>query len=205
MQTQVERARADAAAPAVPLAAARRGDRLLRRRVDPRQPPPPGGDGLRRPARLDELRRLGGARRAHARAGRVPRDDRACSSSRFDATVGFLAGRRRPALLQRPDRDPRRRAAGRPARLRAARGDGGADAALAQARPRARLRRRHRARLCDVWRGRLRGPLRLRRDRRRHEPRLAARRRGDRRPDPRSPSACMPRSRSTWRWSRSAR
>ena len=108
--------------------------------------------------------------------------------SRFDATVGFLAGRRRPALLQRPDRDPGRRPAGRPARLRAARGDGRADAALAEARPRARLRRRHRARLCDVWRGRLRGSLRLRRHRGRHEPRVAARGRGDRRPGAHRPA-----------------
>ena len=98
---------------------------------------------------------------------------------RFDATVGLPRGRRRPALLQRPDRDPRRRAAGGAARLRAPRGDGGADAALAEARLRPRLRRRHRARLRDVRRGRLRGPLRLRGDRRGHEPRLAARGRGD--------------------------
>ena len=40
------------------------------------QSPPPGGDGLRGPPRLDELRRLRGARRADARARRVPPDDR---------------------------------------------------------------------------------------------------------------------------------
>ena len=73
-------ARAVAAAPAVPLAAARRGDRLFGRRVDPVQPSPAGRDVLRRPARLDELRRRGRAGRADAGARRVPRGDRAASS-----------------------------------------------------------------------------------------------------------------------------
>ncbi len=57
-------ARPHAAAPAVPLTAARRGDRLLGRRVDPRQSPPSSGDGLRRPPRLDELRRLRWSRKS---------------------------------------------------------------------------------------------------------------------------------------------
>ena len=54
----------------------RRRDRDVGRRVDPVQPPPAGRDVLRRPPRLDELRRRGRAGGAHARARRVPRDDR---------------------------------------------------------------------------------------------------------------------------------
>ena len=61
-------------------------------------------------------------------------------------------------------------------------------ARLAQARPRARLRRRHRAGLRDAGQDRLRGPLRLRRDRHGHQPRRAPVRRGGRRPDPDQPA-----------------
>ena len=61
-------ARPTAAATTVPLAPARGRDRLLGRRVDPAQPPPAGRDVLRRPARLDELRRCRRARGADARA-----------------------------------------------------------------------------------------------------------------------------------------
>ena len=61
-------ARAPRPAATVPLAAARRRDRHVRRRVDPRQPPAAGRDVLRRPPRLDELRRRGRAGGADARA-----------------------------------------------------------------------------------------------------------------------------------------
>ena len=62
---------------------------------------------------------------------RVPRRDRpAREALRRDGRLP--RGRRRPALLQRSDRDPRRAAARGAARLRAARGDGRADAALAR-------------------------------------------------------------------------
>jgi hypothetical protein len=50
---------------------------------------------------------------------------------RFDATVCFSSGRRRPTLLQRPDRDAGRRRAGRAPRLRVAARDVRADAAVA--------------------------------------------------------------------------
>ena len=105
-------ARAVAAAAAVPLAAARRRDRLVGRRLDPCQPSPAGRDVLRRPPRLDELRRRGRAGRADAGARRVPRDDRPSRQAlRRDGRLP--RGRRSPALLQRPDRDPRRRRCGR--------------------------------------------------------------------------------------------
>ena len=54
---------------------------------------------------------------------------------------------------------------------------------LAQPRPQPRLRRRHRARLCDARPDRLRAAAGIRRDRQRHQPRLAAVRRGQGRPD----------------------
>ena len=196
-------ARPFAAAPAVPLTAARRGHRLLRRRVDPRQPSPASGDGLRRPPRLDELRRLGRARRADARARRVPRDDRAAGEP-VRRNGRLPAGRRRPALLQRPDRDPGRGPAGRPARLRAARGDGRADrraggsaATSWTSAPASRSAMRRVARSASraATTTQPSAPSRT-------SPRgLRTRRRAARYS---SPSACMPRSRSTWRWSRSA-
>ena len=77
-------------------------------------------------------------------------------------------------------------------RPRQARGeDGGGDArhhrradrALAQPRAQPRLRRRHRARLCDAGPDRLRAAARIRRDRQRHQPRLAAVRRSQGRAD----------------------
>ena len=134
------------------------GRRGLVRRLDPSQPPPAGRDVLRRPPRLDELRRRGRAGGADARARGVPRHDRR-SREAVRRDGGLHRGRRRPALLQRPDRGPRRSAAGGAAGLRAPRGDVGAYSALAKARVRPRFRRRPRARVCDVRRGRLRGPL----------------------------------------------
>ncbi len=98
---------------------------------------------------------------------------------RFDATVGFIEGDGVQLFFNDPIEIPDARSAGGTARVCAARGDGRADGALAEARLRPRLRRRHRARLRDVRRGRVRGPLRLRGDRRRDEPRVAARGRGD--------------------------
>ena len=58
------RARAVAAPAPIPLAPAQRGDRLVGRRVDPREPPTGGRDVLRRPPRLDELRRHASSRRS---------------------------------------------------------------------------------------------------------------------------------------------
>ena len=54
-------AREGSEAPAVPLSAARRRDRHGRRRRDPPQPSPQGRDALRRPPRMDQLRRHGRA------------------------------------------------------------------------------------------------------------------------------------------------
>ena len=107
---------------------------------------------------------------------------------RFDATVGFLEGDGVQLFFNDPIEIPD--APLRAVRLGCALREEMAerDAAVAKARPRPRLRRRHCARLCDLRRGRLRGPLRLCGDRRGHEPRLAARRRGDRRPDPDRPA-----------------
>ena len=79
----------------------------------------------------------------------------------FDATVGLPRRRRRPALLQRPDPDPRRPTAGGSARrVRCARRWPSLTPALAKARLRARARHRHCTRLRDLRRGRLRGPVR---------------------------------------------
>ena len=97
-------ARPAAAVTSFPLAPARGRDRLLGRRVDPAQPPPAGRDVLRRPARLDELRRYGRARGADARARRVPRHDRRprragstrrSASSRATASSSFSTTRSR--------------------------------------------------------------------------------------------------------------
>ena len=89
----------------------------------------------------------------------------------FDATVGFLAGDGVELFFNDPieieDPAASRGAAGAARcarRWRSCR-------ALAEARLRARLRRRHRVRLRDPRRDRLRGPVRLRGDRRGHEPR----------------------------------
>ena len=60
---------------------------------------------------------------------------------------------------------------------------GAADPEMAQPRPQSRLRRRRRARLCDARPDRLRAAARIRRDRQRHQPRLAAVRRSQGRPD----------------------
>ena len=76
VQSQVEELERLAATAAVLVSAARRLDRLLRRRLGPAQSPPSGRDALRGPARLDELRRRRRARGGDARARRVPRQDR---------------------------------------------------------------------------------------------------------------------------------
>ena len=98
---------------------------------------------------------------------------------RFDATVGFLEGDGVQLFFNDPIEIP-------DAALRAVRLGCALREEMAELTPRwrkrglrPRLRRRHRARLCDLRRGRLRGPLRLCRDRRGDESRLAARRRGD--------------------------
>ena len=85
-------ARATAAAATVPLAPARGRDRLLGRRVDPAQPPPAGRDVLRRPARLDELRRRGRAGGADARARGVPRHDRRSRRGGSTRRSAFIEG-----------------------------------------------------------------------------------------------------------------
>ena len=113
------------------------------------------------------------------RARRVPRRDRR-ARRRFEATVGFLEGDGVQLFFNDPIEIPD--AALRAVRrMRVTRGDGGADAAVAEARTRARLRRRHRPGLRDLRRGRLRGPIRLRGDRSGDESRIAPRGRGGRR------------------------
>ncbi len=101
-----------------------------------------------------------------------------------------LRGHARPLCRRRRD-DPVQRA-DRARRSRQARGeDGGGNArrdrrahrALAQPRAQPRFRRRHRARLCDARPDRLRAAARIRRDRQRHQPRLAAVRRSQGRAD----------------------
>ena len=124
------------------------------RRVDPAKPPSAGRDVLRRPSRLDELRRCRRARGADARARRVPRHDRR-SRQPVRGDGRLHRGRRRPALLQRSDRGAGSRVAGSSPGLCAQGRDGRADGPLAEARFRPRLRRRHRARLCDLRGGRL--------------------------------------------------
>ena len=102
----------------------------------------------------------------------------------FDATVGFIEGDGVQLFFNDPIEIP-------DAPLRAVQLGCALRQEMAELTPlwrkrglRPRLRRRHRARPCDLRRGRLRGPLRLRRDRRGHEPRLAARGRSDRRAGP---------------------
>ena len=103
---------------------------------------------------------------------------------RFDATVGFIEGDGVQLFFNDPIEvpDPALRAVRLACALREE---------MAELTPRwrkrglrPRPRRRHRARLRDLRRGRLRGALRLRRDRSGDEPRVAARGRGDRRSDP---------------------
>ena len=99
VQRPGHRAGAAWTAAAVPVAAARRRDRLVGRRDDPSQPPPASRDVLRRPARLVELRRRRRARGADARPRRVPRRDRPPGEAlRGDRRLP--RGRRCPALLQ---------------------------------------------------------------------------------------------------------
>ena len=108
--------------------------------------------------------------------------------SRFDATVGFLQGDGVQLFFNDPIEIP-------DAALQAVRLGCALREEMAELTPQWRKRGHeldfgagHRARLCDMWRGRLRGPLRLRRHRRRHEPRLAAGGRGDRRPGAHRPA-----------------
>ena len=123
---------------------------------------------------------------------------------RFEATVGFLEGDGVQLFFNDPIEIP-------DAPLRAVRLGCALREEMAELTPhwakrglRPRLRRRHRARLRDLRRGRLRRPLRLRGDRRRDESRLAARRRGDRRADP-DRAAPVRRGRgATSTWSRPA-
>src|SRR5262249_49788131 len=88
-----------------------------------------------------KLRRRGRAGGADARARRVPRDDRRPREA-VRGNGRLPRGRRRPALLQRPDRGSGRSPARGAAGLRAPRGDGRAHDAMAEARERPRLRRR---------------------------------------------------------------
>ena len=183
-------------AAAVPVAAARRPRRLLRRRAfleshrreitvvfcDLRGFTP-FAETAEPEEVMEVLRRVPrGARRAdpplrgHARA---------------------LHRRRADGLLQRPAPVRRRAAArGRGWRSRCASGWRSSREDWQPRGPRPRLRRRHRPGLRDARPDRLRGALRLRRDRHRHEPRRPPVRRGGAGPDPRSASACTPRPRS---------
>ena len=97
---------------------------------------------------------------------------------RFDATVGFLEGDGVQLFFNDPIPIPD--APLRAVRLGCALREEMAELTpqLAEAGLRPRLRRRHRARVRDLRRDRLRGPLRLRSDRRSDEPRVAAGRRG---------------------------
>ena len=91
VQDAARGARAAAAATSVPFSPARGRDRLLGRRFDPAKPPSAGRDVLRRPARLDDLRRHRRARGADARAGEF-HGTIGGLVGRFDATVGFIEG-----------------------------------------------------------------------------------------------------------------
>ena len=130
------------------------------------------------------LRRCGRTGGADAGPARVPRRDR--RSRAVGSTPPWASWRATASSssstipMEMPD------AALRAVRLGCALRDEMAEliAAVAEAWPRPRRRRRDRARLRDLRRGRLRGSLRLRGDRSRDEPRLAARRRGHGRPDP---------------------
>ena len=126
---------------------------------------------------------------------------------RFDATVGFLEGDGVQLFFNDPHEVP-------DAPLRAVRLACALREEMAELTPAWRKRGyelglgcRHRARLRDVRRGRIRGPLRLRGDRRGDQPRSAARRRSDGRPGPDHPAS--PRGgrgrRSTWNPSVSSR
>ena len=104
---------------------------------------------------------------------------------RFDATVGFLEGDGVQLFFNDPIEIP-------DAALRAVRTGCALREEMAELVPqwskawtRPRLRRGHRPRLRDLWRDRLRGAIRLCRDRSGDESRLAPRRRSDRRSSPR--------------------
>ena len=197
------RARAAGPAAPVPVAAARRARRVLGRRLVPREPPARDHRRLLRPPRLHRLRRDGRARGRAARARRVPpRARRSRPPLRGDARA--LHGRRADGVLQRPAAVSRRTRARGP--------DGGGDAeprdpARGGVEPhglRPAPRHRDRAGSRHPRADRLRGPLGLRGDRQRDEPRRAAVRAGGAGPDPRSARGCTP-ARSRWsRRSRSA-
>ena len=184
-------ARAAGAAAAVPVAAARGSGHLLRRRVVPPEPPPRDHRRVLRPARLHAVRRDGRARGRHGGAARVPRGPRRPHPPlRGDARA--VHRRRAHGLLQRSDPVRRRAAARGPHGGRDARAGGAAAGGLAPPGPRSGLRRRHRAGPRDARPDRLRGALRLRGHRQRHERRRPALRRGRAGADPRSASACTP-------------
>ena len=182
------RARAAGPAAALPLAAARRADRLVRRRVVPGEPPPRDHRRLLRPARLHRLRRDRRARGRDGGARRVPRGARRPRPP-LRGHARALHRRRADGLLQRPAARARTRPQ-RAVRMAVAMRER-VDAArrgVAPPRPRPRLRRRHRPGPRDARPHRLRGPLGLRRDRHRHEPGRAAVRRGGAAADPDQPA-----------------
>ena len=189
------RARAGRPAAPLPLAAARRAGRLLRRRVVPAEPPARDHGGVLRPAALHAVRGDGRARGRDAGAARVPRRA-GRSRAPLRGHTRTLHRRRPHGLLQRPG--PVRRCA-------AARGaDGGRDAeprrpaggGVASPGYDLDFAHRHRAGPRHARAHRLRRPLRLRRDRQRHEPRGPALRRGRSRGRSWSASASTPPSRT---------
>ncbi len=136
-----------------------------------------------------DLQRLYRVHRDH-RAGRG--DERAARISRRAGRADLpLRGHARPLCRRRRD-DPVQRAdpvrgshAGARSRWRSrcATPIGALTAEVAQPRAQSRLRRRHRARLCHARPDRLRAAAGIRRDRQRHQPRLAAVRRSQGQPD----------------------
>ncbi len=166
-------ARADGPAAALPLPAARRADRRLRRRVVPREPPARDRRRLLRPPRLHDVRRGERARGGHGRAAGLPRGARRPDLP-LRGNLERFAGDGLMVFFNDPvqcddgplarDPDERRHAHAGPRRW--------PRLGAAGARPGAR--HRHRPGLRDAREDRLRGPVRLRGDRQRHEPRRPA-------------------------------
>ena len=156
---------------------------FVRRRGPAREPPPPGHGRLLRPARVHPLRQPGRARGGDAGAERVPRRARP-PDLRLRGDAGALHGRRADGAVQRPAALPR------PVRPGGSPGRGDARArrpalrGLGAERPRAGVRDRDRRGRRHAGTDRLRGALRLLRDRDGLQPGGTPVRRGRGRADP---------------------
>ena len=190
-------ARAPRPAAALPVAAGRRARRVLGRRLDPREPPARDHGGVLRPARLHRVRRDGRAGGRDGRPRRVPRGGRRPRPPLRGHARAVHGRRRRWSSSTTRSRARTRRSArcAWPSRCASRVGQ------LAEGWRRKgydlELRDRHRAGPRDARADRLRGPLRLRGDRQRDEPRRAAVRRGGGRARSSSASASTRRPR-TW-------